>query len=117
MKAASAAQVRTWLADNGGAGARGRLKAADYERFNKAHSKKGIRYTPESEAEKRHTVIEGVVGIDKAGRKVTKSVTVTCESVRTMLGIPLDQRGRLPKAQAAEHLSALNADAVAAQFN
>lgn len=115
MKNVSAQVVRTWLADNGGAGARGRIKSTDAERFNKAHKGK-MQYVPESDAEKRHTTIEGVVSVDKAGRKVTKAVTVTCEQARSLVGIPLSQRGRLPKGLIALALSAQNADAVADQF-
>lgn len=114
MKEVSASVVRTWLADNGGAGARGRIKAADAERFNKAN--KGLRYTPQSDAEKRHTEIPGVVSVDSAGRKVTKTVTVTTETARSFYPAHQGKRGRLAKADIALALSAQNAQAVADTF-
>lgn len=116
MKEASASQVREWLASNGGVGARGRIKAADAERFNKAHSKNKVRYTPESDAEKRHTDIEGVVMLDSAGRKVTKTLSITTDRARALIGSAPKTRGRLPKTLVAGLLSAEFADTVADQF-
>lgn len=115
MKNANAATVRTWLASNGGAGARGRIKASDADRFNKAHKGKA-QYVPQGDAEKTHIEVPGVVSVDKAGRKVTKTVTILTEQGRSLLGHQAGKRGRFSKATLALALSAQNADAVADTF-
>lgn len=115
MKNVSAKVVRTWLADNGGAGTRGRIKASDAERFNSAHKGK-MRYTAQSDAEKTEVEVPGVVSVDKAGRKVTKTVTILAEQGREILGHEAHKRGRFNKADLALALSAANANAVADTF-
>lgn len=115
MKNATTGQVRTWLAENGGAGARGRIKSTDAERFNKAHKGK-VLFVPQSEADARHIDIPGVVSVDKAGRKVTKTVTLPAREARLLVGVPTNQRGRISYRTVAAALSAKNAEAVADQF-
>lgn len=115
MKNATTGQVRSWLADNGGAGKRGRIKSDDAKRFNSAHKGKFV-FTPESDADKRHITVPGVVGLDKAGRKVTKSVTLLASEARTLLDVPLSQKGRISYANVADVLSQRNANEVADQF-
>lgn len=116
MKNVNAGTVRTWLAENGGAGLRGRIKASDAERFNKAHKGKAV-FSQQSDAEKRHTVIPGVVLTDSAGRKVTKSVTVLTTVARDLAGpSSAGKRGRLPISKIALGLSAEHAATVADTF-
>lgn len=112
MKEVSASTVRASLSLTG---KRGRISKADAERFNKANKGK-MHYTPQGEAEKATVVVPGVVMLDKAGRKVTKSVTITTEQARTILGDPSGKRGRLPKSTLALALGVQPKD-VAALFN
>ena len=112
MKEVSAAFVRANL---GLAGKRGRISKTDADAFNKANKGK-MHYTPQGEAEKRTVEVPGVVSVDKAGRKVTKTVTITTESARILLGHTAGKRGRFAKADLALALSAQNADEVADNF-
>lgn len=116
MKNASASQVRTWATEQGiTIGKRGRIKEAVYGPFNKANKGK-MQYVPESDAEKRHITVPGVVGLDKAGRKVTKSVTIPASDARVLVGVPTNQKGRISYATVALALSAQNAATVADSF-
>lgn len=115
MKSATTGQVRTWLAENGGAGKRGRIKSSDAERFNAAHKGK-FAFTAQSEADLRHITVAGVVSVDKAGRKVTKSVTLPARDARMLVGVPTNQKGRISYATVASALSAQNANDVADTF-
>lgn len=112
MKEVSASVVRASL---GLSGKRGRISATDAQRFNKGN--KSQHYTPQGVAEKRHSTIPGVVGLDKAGRKVTKSVTIPTEDARALLASSQGKRGRLSVSTVALALSAQNADAVADSFH
>lgn len=119
-----AARVRAWFAEANPAGvpvpgSRGRLHPDTIEAFHKAN--KGLRYET-GVAEAPTIEVPGVVSLDKAGRKVTKTVTLTTKEARTLLGDKTDagkesKRGRFSKTTLALALSAANADAVADQFN
>ncbi len=117
MKEVNASTVRAWLTEQGqNPGKRGRISAEQKDAFNKAHSKKGLKYVPQGEAEKPTIEVPGVVTIDKAGRKATRTVTVTTEAARALLGHEAGRRGRFSKATLALALSAQAADEVADQF-
>jgi hypothetical protein len=117
-----AASVRSWFAGLSEAeqasmptpGSRGRLHPDTIAAFHKANPR--LRYETASEAEKPTIEVKGVVALDKSGRKVTKTVTLTTEQARAALGHPAGKRGRFAKGDLALALSAANADAVADQF-
>lgn len=100
---------QAWLNDK----ARGVIPNAAVEAFTKAN--KGRKTYSPKVAE--HVVIEvpGVVSVDKAGRKVTKTVSIPAPEARALIGAE-GKRGRLAKGEVAMALSALNADAAADTF-
>jgi hypothetical protein len=113
-----AATVRAWFKEAQpegvpAPGSRGRLHPDTIAAFHKAN--KGLRYETASEAEKP-TITVPVVSLDKAGRKVTKNVTLTTEAARAALGHPSGRRGRFDKGALSLALSAPLADEVADQF-
>lgn len=119
-----ASTVRTWAATPEGTaalteagakfpGTRGRLDPSTLGVFHKANPR--LRYETASEAEKP-TITVPVVSLDKAGRKATKSVTITTEAARAALGHPKGKRGRFNREDLSLALSAPMADAVADQF-
>lgn len=112
MKNVNAAFVRS---DLGLTGKRGRISKSDAERFNAAHKGK-MQFVAQSAEEKRHIQVPGVVSVDKAGRKTTKTVRILASEARTLVGVPLNQRGRISYGTVALALSAQNADAVADKF-
>jgi hypothetical protein len=116
-----ASQVRSWFAGLDKApegvpapGSRGRLHPDTIAAFHKAN--KGMRYETASEAEKATIEVPGVVSLDKAGRKTSRTVTLTTEQARAALGHPKGKRGRFAKSDLALALTAQNSDAVADQF-
>lgn len=118
-KSVAASAVRTWFAESKpegvpAPGSRGRLHPDTIAAFHKANPR--LRYETASEAEKP-TVTVPVVALDKAGRKVTKSVTITTEAARAALGHPEGKRGRFNKGDLSLALSAPLADEVADKFN
>lgn len=122
-----AASVRSWFAGLGEAeqasmprpGSRGRLHPDTIAAFHKANPR--MRY--ETGAAEAPTIeVPGVVSLDKAGRKVTKTVTLTTSEARALLGHTQgagkdSKRGRFAKGDLALALSAQAADAVADQFS
>jgi hypothetical protein len=94
-------------------GSRGRLDPSTLNVFHKANPR--LRYETASEAEKP-TITVPVVSLDKAGRKVTKSVTLTTEAARAALGHPKGKRGRFAKSDLSDVLSQMEAAKVADQF-
>lgn len=125
-KNVSASEVRDWLRSEAGqaalteagvkteVGTRGKHNPDHLAVF---HAKnRGKVYEPKV-AEAPTVEVPGVVTLDKAGRKRTVTETVTTAEARTLLGRPLDQRGRLPMGLLADALSAVKADAVAGDFS
>lgn len=94
-------------------GSRGRLDPTTLTVFHKVNPR--LRYETASEAEKP-TITVPVVGLDKAGRKVTRKVTLTTEAARAALGHYKGKRGRFNLADLSLALSAAEADAVADTF-
>lgn len=91
-----ASTVRSWFAEAQpegvpAPGSRGRLHPETIEAFHKAN--KGLRYETASEAEKP-TITVKVPAKDKRGRNITKTMTVTTEYARTLLGHDKGKRGR-----------------------
>lgn len=125
-KNVSASTVRAYLlSDEGQAalkaadvttevGSRGRHNPAQVAVFHKQN--RGMRYEQATEAEKPQVEVPGVVLIDKAGRKTTKSVTITTEYARTLLGHDKGRVGRLPLGTLALALSAVEGEKVADTF-
>lgn len=117
-----ASAVRSWYAGLDAAaqatmptpGSRGRLHPDTIAAFHKAN--KGKRYETASEAEKPTVEVKGVQSIDKAGRMQTRTVVITTEQARGLLGHPDGKRGRFAKGDLALALSAVNAEEVAASF-
>jgi hypothetical protein len=114
-----ASTVRSWFAEAKpegvpAPGSRGRLHPDTIAAFHKANPR--LRYETASEAEKPTVTVPGVVSLDKAGRKVSKTVTLTTEQARAALGHPAGKRGRFSKDTLALALSAANAAEVADQF-
>lgn len=114
-KNVSASIVREWAASPEGTaalnaagakfpGSRGRLDPSTVAAFHKANPRS--RYETASEAEKP-TITVPVVMLDKAGRKTTKSVTVTTAYARTLLGHEAGRRGRFDKSTLALALEAV----------
>jgi hypothetical protein len=101
---------QNWLND----GARGVIPVSARDAFRKEH--KGRKVYEPTLAEHATVEVPGVVGIDKAGRKTTKTVTLPTSEARTLLGQPTSRKGRLSKRTLAEALSAQNANAVADTF-
>lgn len=98
--------VRTWLIENApeaNVGARGRLRPEQVAVFHK--NNKGLRYVPESDAEKR-TITVPVRKVDRLGRASTRQVTVTTEEARKILGQE-GRKGRFNRALLSEALSNL----------
>jgi len=95
-------------------GSRGRIDPSTLTVFHKENPR--LRYETASEAEKPTVEVSGVVSLDKAGRKTSRTVTLTTEQARSVLGHPAGKRGRFAKSDLALALSAANADAVADQF-
>lgn len=123
-KNVSASVVRDWSATPEGTkalteasakfpGSRGRLDQTTIAVFHKANPR--LRYETASEAEKP-TITVPVVGLDKAGRKTTRKVTLTTEAARAALGHPKGKRGRFNLGDLSLALSAAEADAVADSF-
>jgi hypothetical protein len=109
-----AARVREWAATPEGSkalteagakfpGKRGRLDPSTLTVFHKEN--KGLRYETASEAEKP-TITVKVPAKDSRGRTITKSMTVTTEYARSVLGHPAGRRGRFDRAALAEALAA-----------
>lgn len=99
-------------------GSRGRLAPSTLAVFHKENPR--LRYET-GVAEAPTIEVPGVVSLDKAGRKVTKTVTVTTKEARVLMGHDVDKgkaskRGRFAKGDLALALSAANANAVADQF-
>lgn len=118
-KNVSASQVRSWFSETNPEGvptpgSRGRLHPDTIAAFHKANPR--MRYETASEAEKPTVEVKGVESIDKAGRKTSKTVTLTTEQAREVLGHEAGKRGRFAKGDLALALSAVNANAVADQF-
>lgn len=123
-KNVSASIVRAWGRENIdsvpeaarkclGENARGRLHPDLTAAYSKANKGKG--YTPKvAEAQ---TVTVPVTGLDKAGRKTTRPVTMTTGEARTALGQPTDRKGRLPERDLSDVLSQVEAAKVADQFS
>lgn len=114
-----AAQVRSWFstvqpASVPAPGSRGRLHPDTIAAFHKANPR--LRYETASEAEKASIEVPGVVSLDKAGRKTSRTVTLTTEQARAALGHEAGKRGRFAKGDLALALSAPLADAVADSF-
>ena len=117
-KNVAAAAVRSWFNEAKPEGiptpgSRGRLHPDTIAAFHKANPR--LRYETASEAEKP-TITVPVVSLDKAGRKVTKSVTLTTEAARAALGHPKGKRGRFAKSDLSDVLSQMEAAKVADQF-
>lgn len=122
-KNVSAAEVRAWgranvekVPEHARAGlgdtARGRIHPdlrSAYEKGNK-----GRTYEPKVAEGK--TVTVPVTGLDKAGRKTTRKVTVSMAEARTALGEPTSKRGRISTTNLSDVLSQREADAVADTF-
>lgn len=113
-----ASQVRSWFTEAQpqgvpAPGTRGRLHPDTIAAFHKANPR--LRYETASEAEKP-TITVPVTGLDKAGRKVTRQVTLTTEAARAALGHPSGKRGRFNKGDLALALSAREAEKVADTF-
>lgn len=102
---------QNWLND----GARGVIPESAREAFKKAH--KGRKAYEPKVAEVATVEVPGVVMLDKAGRKTTRTVTITTPEARTLLGQPTSRKGRLSKTLLGEALSARNAAEVADQFS
>lgn len=117
-----AAAVRAWATENlatipeaghlsvlgkngDGTNVRGRLHPTVIEAFRKAN--KGKVY--EAKVAEAREVTFPVVMLNKAGRKYTKSVTITTGAARVLLGQPTSQRGRMSKAALATAYAAENA--------
>lgn len=105
-----AATVREWFAGLDtkpegvpAPGSRGRLHPLTIEAFHKAN--KGLRYETASEAEKP-TITVKVPAKDKRGRNITKTMTVTTEHARAVLGHEKGKRGRFNREALAEALAA-----------
>jgi hypothetical protein len=75
-------------------GSRGRLHPTTIEAFHKAN--KGLRYETASEAEKP-TITVKVPAKDARGRNITKTMTVTTEYARNLLGHEKGKRGRFDR--------------------
>lgn len=123
-KNVTASTVRDWAKGEAGAkalteagakfpGTRGRLDPTTIAVFHKANPR--LRYETASEAEKP-TITVPVVGLDKAGRKTTRKVTITTEAARAALGHPKGKRGRFNLADLSDVLSQAEAAKVADQF-
>lgn len=95
-------------------GSRGKHNPAQVAVFHKAN--KGLRYEQASDAEKPTIEVSGVESIDKAGRVQRRTVRLTTEQARAVLGHPEGRRGRFAKSDLALALSAANANEVAASF-
>lgn len=113
-----ASTVRNWFADTNpegvpAPGSRGRLHPDTIAAFHKDNPR--LRYETASEAEKP-TITVPVVGLDKAGRKTTRKVTITTEAARAALGHPKGKRGRFNLADLSDVLSQAEAAKVADQF-
>ena len=113
-----AAEVRNWFNEAKpegvpAPGSRGRLHPDTIAAFHKANPR--LRYETASEAEKP-TITVPVTGLDKAGRKTTRQVTLTTEAARAALGHPKGQRGRFNKGDLSDVLSQVEAAKVADQF-
>ena len=117
-----ASAVRTWYAGLDPAvqatmptpGSRGRLHPDTIAAFHKANPRS--KYETASEAEKPTIEVKGVESIDKAGRKQSRTVVITTEAARGLLGHPDGKRGRFAKGDLALALSAVNANEVADSF-
>ena len=114
-----ASQVRSWFADAQPAGvpvpgSRGRLHPDTIAAFHKANPR--MKYETASEAEKPTIEVKGVNSIDKGGRMQSRTVTITTETARGLLGHPDGKRGRFAKSDLALALSAVNAAEVADSF-
>lgn len=120
-KNVSASTVRNWFAGLAPEaregiptpGSRGRLHPNTVAAFHKANPR--MRYETASEAEKP-TITVPVTGLDKAGRKTTRQVTLTTEAARSALGHPSGKRGRFNKGDLSDVLSQAEAAKVADQF-
>lgn len=106
---ATAADVRAWAKRP--ADQRGRLPKATVQAYLKAHP--GTEYVG---ATSESTVTVPVVGVDSAGRKRTRKVTLTVTEAREALGQEPGQRGRIPLGDLADVLSQREADKVADTF-
>lgn len=111
-KNVSASEVRAWavgnlslvpevghlsvLGKNGdGTQVRGRLHPEVIAAFRKAN--KGKTYETASEAEKRTITVDKVPYVNAAGKNASKSITITTEAARDLLGQPRDTKGRMSK--------------------
>ena len=120
-KNVSASTVRNWFAGLAPEaregvptpGSRGRLHPNTVAAFHKANPR--MRYETASEAEKP-TITVPVTGLDKAGRKTTRQVTLTTEAARSALGHLPGKRGRFNKGDLSDVLSQAEAAKVADQF-
>jgi hypothetical protein len=110
----SAAVVRAWAVTPEGfqaladavapmPGKRGRLHADTLDVFHAQN--KGLVYEQASEAEKPSVTFKAVV-LDSAGRKTTRSITLTTEAARDLLGHPKGKVGRLSHEMLGEAYSA-----------
>jgi hypothetical protein len=113
-----ASTVRAWFTEAQpegvpAPGSRGRLHPDTIAAFMKANPR--LTYVTASDAEKP-TITVPVTGLDKAGRKTTRQVTLTTEAARSALGHPSGKRGRFNKADLSDVLSQVEAEKVADQF-
>lgn len=117
-----ASAVREWFAAQPAAdvegiptpGSRGRLHPDTIAAFHKAN--KGMCYETASEAEKPTVTFKATV-LDKAGRKTTRSVTLTTEAARALLGHPAGRKGRFNMGDLTAAYEAEVANAVADEFS
>lgn len=123
-KNVSANEVRTYLLSPEGqaaltaagvsttVGKRGRHNPAQIAVFHKQNPRKVY----ETKVAESKTITVPVTSLDKAGRKTTKSVTITTEAARAALGHPKGRRGRFSLDTLSLALSAAEADKVADTF-
>lgn len=113
-KNVSASVVREWAKTEAGSkalteagakfpGSRGRLDPSTLGVFHKVN--KGLRYETASEAEKP-TITVKVPTQNARGAHITKTMTVTTEYARTLLGHDKGKRGRFNRAALVEALAA-----------